>query len=454
MAQFNFALYYGALFETLDELRITFSAFNENREIPVYVNKSQDYISIVQNDLQQMSLNTSSGLENQEWVHNVFTLLIQKLNNQSQHHNYENSFHRKMKIWGYIIDAEGNYMLSKKKPIINTIKEVLSLKKDNSVTIIIIALNILVFISMALFTTGRSIMSPSATMVGSWGGSSINLCYNGNQWWRLFTATFLHYGIIHIVFNMGSLFDIGSTVERMYGKLLYTTAYITCGIVASIASICWNGLPVSAGASGAIFGVLGMYLGLTLTNFFPKEQRKNIIKSLSTFAIINIIMAISIPTIDNVAHIGGLLTGIAIALLCYIVVRKKALPKSNFICITAMVAMIALITIVWLQPRIALHKQIKVLNAKIDNANKSIFNQPINDFLMKKIEKEYIPEVDNALAAFPKPKFYLGGKYVKTIKEHSSNFKMLVLYEVKHKLYPESKQYAEMFEYYNKKFAP
>ncbi len=451
MEQLNYALYYGALFETLDELKINYGHFNVQHEIPLYIKNitTPEHIFIVSHN-QQIIINATKGLVDKGIDVAITKQLQQKLSQEHHHTNYETGFYRKMQIWGYTTDAEGNYTLTPKTSTANIVKEVLTLERPNAITLIIISLNVLVFLVMAIATAGRSIMSPTAMLMSSWGGSQINLCYEGNQWWRLFTSTFLHYGIIHLALNMSSFYDIGSTVERIYGKLLYATAYITCGIIASIASICWNGFAVSAGASGAIFGVLGMYLGLTLTNFFPKEHRKNIIKSLGSFIVINTILALSIPAIDNVAHMGGLVTGIIISLITYAVVTKKKLIKGNYICIAAMCILIAGISVVWLRPRIAIHKQVVALTQRIDAANNKITSQPINDFYLERIEKEYVPEVDAALKQFPKPKFYLGGKYIKAVTERSSNIKMLILYEARSRLFPERKDYMDLFEHYKK----
>jgi membrane associated rhomboid family serine protease len=451
MEQMNYALYYGALFETLDELRIKYSHFNAEQEIPIYFNNKvpSEHIFIVSHN-QQITVNATKGLVEQGIDVSITKLLQQKLSLQHQHKNYETSFYRKMEVWGYTTDAAGNYTQTLKTSKANIAKHVLTLKMPNAITIIIIALNVLVFLAMAIVTEGSSFMSPTTTLVGNWGGSQIDLCYEGNQWWRLFTCTFLHFGFIHLVLNMSSLYDIGSTVERIYGKLLYTIAYITCGVAASIASICWNGGPTAAGASGAIFGVLGMYLGLTLTNFFPKEHRKNIIKSLGSFIVINTILTISIPAIDIVAHMGGLVTGIIISLITYVVIRKKQLRNGNAICVASMIILLACISMVWLRPRIAVHRQMVAVKQRVIDAADKLGNQPINDFYLEKIEKEFVPTVDAALKQMPTPKFYLGGKYVKAITERLNNFKMLVVYEVRSKLFPDRKDYLDTFEHYKK----
>ena len=77
------------------------------------------------------------------------------------------------------------------------------------------------------------------------------------EYWRLFTAMFLHVGLTHLAFNGFSLFIFGQQVEKFYGPYRFTTIYILAGLAGSVASFTFNNISVGAGASGAIFGILG-----------------------------------------------------------------------------------------------------------------------------------------------------------------------------------------------------
>lgn len=96
-----------------------------------------------------------------------------------------------------------------------------------------------------------------------WGAMFKPAIVEGKQYWRLFTAMFMHFGIRHLVNNMLILFVLGDNLERALGKIKYLFFYLTCGVLANVISLLWeiwfpgSRMVVSAGASGAIFGVIG-----------------------------------------------------------------------------------------------------------------------------------------------------------------------------------------------------
>jgi rhomboid protease GluP len=120
----------------------------------------------------------------------------------------------------------------------------------------IIAVNTIIFLLMVF--NGVDFFSPAPQQVLKWGGNLPELTLGG-EWWRLIASIFLHFGIIHLALNMYALYYIGSYLEKMLGKSRYITAYLCAGISASFVSLLWhrNELLVSAGASGAIFGMFG-----------------------------------------------------------------------------------------------------------------------------------------------------------------------------------------------------
>jgi hypothetical protein len=131
------------------------------------------------------------------------------------------------------------------------------------------------------------------------------------------SCMFVHYGIIHLAFNMWVLWDLGRFVERLVGNVGFVVLYFVSGIAGSIASLTWNPLVVSAGASGAVFGVAGALLGLIAfrRDTIPAPVLKHLWKSMGAFLIYNIVFGMMASGIDVAAHIGGLMTGFACGLI-------------------------------------------------------------------------------------------------------------------------------------------
>lgn len=138
------------------------------------------------------------------------------------------------------------------------------------ITPLLIAANVLVFIIMV--ASGVSVIEPSTTDLLNWGGNLRALTLDG-QWWRLFTCMFLHGGIIHLAFNMYALLYIGILLEPRLGSFRFGFGYLCTGIVSSMASAFWHEATVSVGASGAIFGLYGIFLALLTTNYIEKAVR-------------------------------------------------------------------------------------------------------------------------------------------------------------------------------------
>lgn len=191
------------------------------------------------------------------------------------------------------------------------IKDFVSIFKPTQgfyITPILIDLNILIFILMVI--SGVNIMLPDNESLLNWGANFRPMTLDG-QLWRLLTNCFLHIGIFHLIMNMYALLYIGILLEPLLGKTRFISAYLLTGITASIASLWWNDLTISAGASGAIFGMYGVFLALLTTNFIEKSTRKTLLTSIAVFVGYNLIYGMK-GDIDNAAHIGGLLSGIVI----------------------------------------------------------------------------------------------------------------------------------------------
>ncbi len=178
-------------------------------------------------------------------------------------------------------------------------------------TPVFLNLNILVFLAMC--TAGLGFKHFGTAALVRWGGNIRSLTSAG-EWWRLLTCTFLHGGVTHLVSNMISLVFIGSLIEPVLGRWKFFLAYLLTGIFASLNSIWQHDATVSIGASGAIFGLYGVFVALLLAKVFPKDFRKQFLRMTLIFVIYNLAMGVS-GNIDNAAHIGGLVSGIVIGLM-------------------------------------------------------------------------------------------------------------------------------------------
>ena len=188
------------------------------------------------------------------------------------------------------------------------------------VTYAIIAINVIIFILMAV--NGAGLIVAEGTEHIRWGSNFSPLTLSGD-WWRLVTNIFIHFGIIHLAMNMYCLYTVGVYLEPMLGKLKYTTAYLCTGVLASVVSLWWHSDGVnSAGASGAIFGLYGLFLALLTTNLIPKQVRQPLLQSIGIFVVYNLVYGMK-SGVDNSAHIGGLLSGFIIGYLYAIGIKKE-----------------------------------------------------------------------------------------------------------------------------------
>src|SRR5262249_23598709 len=147
----------------------------------------------------------------------------------------------------------------------------------------------------------------------------------------LLTSTFVHIGIVHLVFNMFVLFRIGPMIQALLGRPGFTTVYFVSGIAGSLASLTWNPYLVSAGASGAIFGLYGALLGFALVQH--GKLKSAAIMSLAGYAVVfvayNVVYGLMHQGTDMAAHFGGLGAGFICGLcLCFGDIKKT--PQKRF----------------------------------------------------------------------------------------------------------------------------
>lgn len=130
------------------------------------------------------------------------------------------------------------------------------------------------------------------------------------EWWRLLSSIFLHSGMVHLGFNMLSLYFLGSLVEEAFGRGRFLALYVVSGLAGGVAYLYFSGFETPAvGASGAIFGLLGSVLGYSLRRG-TFSLRNPLIFQLLFLTAFNLYLGFSIPNISNTAHIGGLIGGL------------------------------------------------------------------------------------------------------------------------------------------------
>lgn len=177
------------------------------------------------------------------------------------------------------------------------------------VTLVLLASNILIFAAMLFH--GASLWHTSTTVPLAWGANFGPATQDG-QWWRLGSAMFLHFGIVHLLLNMWALWDIGRLLEQVYGRWRFVLLYLGSGVIGNLLSLVIQGNDaVSGGASGAIFGLYG---ALVLFLWRERAQMERgefrwMFGAATIFIVLALVMGQLIPGIDNSAHIGGLASG-------------------------------------------------------------------------------------------------------------------------------------------------
>jgi len=144
-------------------------------------------------------------------------------------------------------------------------------------------------------------------------GAKVNVLINDGQVWRLFTAMFLHIGLWHLLMNAYSLYTMGALLEPLLGWRRYLALYLLSGLCGSLASYWFSPRAISAGASGAIFGLVG---GIGMFFFLHRkvfgQAARQMLINIGFIAAINLFYGLGNSGIDNYAHIGGFLGGLVL----------------------------------------------------------------------------------------------------------------------------------------------
>lgn len=183
------------------------------------------------------------------------------------------------------------------------------------VTKLLGVINLVVF--AAMLAGGAGLWHSSNSVQLAWGANFGPATQDG-EWWRLGSAMFLHFGVVHLALNLCALWDVGQLVERMYGHVRFACIYFASGLAGNLLSlVAHRGLAISGGASGAIFGICGallVFMWRERGNLHPRDFRW-FFWGAAGFAAVSLVLGLLITGIDNAAHIGGFAAGILGAMI-------------------------------------------------------------------------------------------------------------------------------------------
>lgn len=184
--------------------------------------------------------------------------------------------------------------------------------KTNKATATFVAINVLMYIISAFMS--KSMLDIDISTLVTLGANNKLLVVNNGEYQRIISSMFLHGGLMHILFNMYALCVMGPLIEKIYGALNFIGIYVVGGITSSLLSLALSEVNViSVGASGAIFALLGAALvyGIKMRGTIGKQFMSSILQVIA----INVFIGLSMPNIDNYAHLGGFAGGLLIAVI-------------------------------------------------------------------------------------------------------------------------------------------
>lgn len=217
-------------------------------------------------------------------------------------------------------EFENALIQPEKKPIFASGVNGLNIHKKPFFTILFAIINIIIFTGFELFGD----MEDTLYLYG-YGANEWHSVLEQHQYYRLFTCMFLHFSLSHLVSNMTSLVAVGSQLESSIGHIKFMIIYITSGLCASLTSVLYHAYTgtsaISAGASGAIFGLFGAYAVFAL---FDKLRGRSVpATKIAVISLLMLLNGMSSASVDNAAHLGGIISGCIIAFICCICNKNK-----------------------------------------------------------------------------------------------------------------------------------
>ena len=283
---------------------------------------------------------------------------------------------------------------SSRQSIIEFHRRLFELTPRVLVTRAIVVVNLVVFALMSL-SCGTLFSPPGDTLI-EW-GANFGPETLGDEPWRVFTSMFIHIGIIHVGLNMWVLWDAGHLVERLVGNAGFLVLYVISGVFGSVASVYWNNNVLSAGASGAVFGVFGALMGFIMLrgDSIPKSILGPLRSSGFAFLGYNLIFGFAIKWIDNAAHIGGLVAGFVCGvLMSHSLARTTKTSRAVRVLLTAAVGALALLAAASFAPKPPIDLvgiEEKVINALNTAANRRERGEMTDHEFAEIVESNVLP---------------------------------------------------------------
>jgi membrane associated rhomboid family serine protease len=220
-------------------------------------------------------------------------------------------------------------------------------RAGNAVTLVLIGINVAIyFLELAaggsINGTGNWIYEHGVLLAnGGWLNGNLYVFPSGSpvppgyvpagvengDWWRLIGSAFLHYGPIHIALNMVSLYFAGSILEQVIGRWRFLLLYVVSGLAGAAGALLWSPNAATAGASGAIFGVLGALFVL---------ERRGMISTggqVAGLIVLNLVITFAYSSISRGGHIGGLIAGVV---LMFAFVHFRTSDRLSLLCALGM----------------------------------------------------------------------------------------------------------------------
>ena len=303
------------------------------KEIYFAVKELKDGIyCVLISDTENEGIDYLEIIEDIKKIGKTFSLNMIILSNQEDVYNNNFSMAHKLIInrENYKVMACDDYCMPLKQ-ILNAITQDDEIKitktKENifkykTLTLILIGINIVMFLITAFLS--RNIFDIDSKILSDWGAKD-NILIAQGQIWRLLTCAFLHSGLVHIACNMYSLYIIGPQIQQIYGTKKYLVIYISSCITSSLLSYFMSPYGISVGASGGIFGLMGALLAFAIVE--RHKINKKYMSSLIQIIVINLFIGLSIKNIDNFAHIGGLIGGILVGFIVYVILDNKYIDR-------------------------------------------------------------------------------------------------------------------------------
>ena len=200
------------------------------------------------------------------------------------------------------------------------------IRSRKKMNLLMVAANLVVFIVLSILGN-----TESGLFMAKHGACFGPAVLNG-EYYRIFTSMFLHFGIYHLLNNMVCLIFLGDMLETLVGPVRYLLIYLLGGLGGNLLSLALEikkqEYAISAGASGAIFAVIGALLYIVIRN----KGRVGTLTSrrLTLMVVLSVLQGFSDTGTDNAAHIGGFLCGFLLGLLLYRSPREPSCHSKEF----------------------------------------------------------------------------------------------------------------------------